>query len=76
MPEESFEQGVTIVPQCTYSLREGTFEGPKVSNTRVGMTIVHRWDCDTSGNYGILLRGCTILDSRGVESFPLLDENG
>ncbi|EGT38140.1 hypothetical protein CAEBREN_08802 [Caenorhabditis brenneri] len=76
IPEESFEQGVTIVPQCTYSLREGTFEGPKVSNTRVGMTIVHRWDCDTSGNYGILLRGCSILDSRGVESVPLLDENG
>uniref|UniRef100_A0A1I7UJF8 ZP domain-containing protein n=1 Tax=Caenorhabditis tropicalis TaxID=1561998 RepID=A0A1I7UJF8_9PELO len=76
IPEESFEQGVTVVPQCTYTLREGTFEGPKVSNTRVGMTVVHRWDCDTTGNYGILLRGCSILDSRGQESVPLLDENG
>uniref|UniRef100_A0A8R1DMV9 ZP domain-containing protein n=1 Tax=Caenorhabditis japonica TaxID=281687 RepID=A0A8R1DMV9_CAEJA len=76
VPEENVEQGITVVPSCTYSLREGTFEGPKVLNTRVGMTIVHRWDCDTAGNYGILVRGCSILDSRAVESVPLLDENG
>ncbi|CAI2308442.1 unnamed protein product [Caenorhabditis sp. 36 PRJEB53466] len=76
VPEESVEKGITVVPTCTYSLREGTYEGPKVMNTRVGMTIVHRWDCDTVGNYGILVRGCSIIDSRGVESVPLLDENG
>ncbi|EFO84803.1 CRE-CUTL-13 protein [Caenorhabditis remanei] len=76
MAEESLEQAATIIPQCTYTLREGSLEGPKVTSTRVGMKIFHRWECDTSGNYGILLRGCTILGSRGGESVPFLDDNG
>ncbi|CAI5437883.1 unnamed protein product [Caenorhabditis angaria] len=76
VPSESLEQATSVVPKCEYSLREGSLDGPRVRNTMIGVPIFHRWDCDTNGNYGILVRSCSIIDSRVSESVPFLDDNG
>ncbi|PAV56467.1 hypothetical protein WR25_00190 [Diploscapter pachys] len=74
-PSETLEQATYLMPQCEYSLREGTFDGPRIRSTTIGKPIVHRWDCNNNGHYGILVRNCIINDGRG-ESMAFLDNRG
>ncbi|CAB3408249.1 unnamed protein product [Caenorhabditis bovis] len=74
LPAETLEQATTATPRCEYSLRETIFDGPRAGSTSVGRPIVHRWDCDTNGNFGILVKSCTISNSRS--SVPFIDEHG
>lgn len=35
-----------LMPNCEYSIRSGTLNGPKVRYAQVGDRLVHRWECD------------------------------
>jgi hypothetical protein len=43
---ESLEQATMSMPNCQYSVRSGTLNGPAVRYVRVGDMLVHRWECD------------------------------
>lgn len=38
------------MPECTYSVRKETFDGPFISFAKVGDTVVHRWECKAPPN--------------------------
>lgn len=43
---EALEQATMLMPNCEYSVRSGTLNGPRVRFVRVGDMLVHRWECD------------------------------
>uniref|UniRef100_A0A8L8KSH4 ZP domain-containing protein n=1 Tax=Heligmosomoides polygyrus TaxID=6339 RepID=A0A8L8KSH4_HELPZ len=75
LPSESLEQQAMLMPECEYSIREGTPDGPRVRTSIIGASLVHRWDCRTNTRYGMLVRNCNAIDTTGL-SIPIIDERG
>ncbi|CAJ0593500.1 unnamed protein product [Cylicocyclus nassatus] len=75
LPSESLEQQSTLMPECEYSIREGSPDGQRVRTSSIGANLVHRWDCRTSTRFGMLVRNCNAIDSTGL-SIPIIDERG
>ncbi|KAJ1353843.1 hypothetical protein KIN20_010604 [Parelaphostrongylus tenuis] len=75
LPSESLEQQATLMPECEYSIREGTPDGSRVRASIIGANLVHRWDCRTGVRYGMLIRNCNAIDNTGT-SIALIDERG
>ncbi|KAI1731086.1 zona pellucida-like domain-containing protein [Ditylenchus destructor] len=61
-------------PNCLYTMRAETLEGPIARTVQVGDIIVHRWECNNP-NYGMLVKNCVVLDG-GADNRQLLDERG
>ncbi|CAD6184875.1 unnamed protein product [Caenorhabditis auriculariae] len=76
IPAETMEKATVLVPKCEYTIREGALDGPPVRETIIGKPMYHRWDCENTGNFGILIRNCAMIDSRLGESVAFLDANG
>uniref|UniRef100_A0A7I4XXU4 ZP domain-containing protein n=1 Tax=Haemonchus contortus TaxID=6289 RepID=A0A7I4XXU4_HAECO len=75
LPSESLEQQAMLMPECEYSIREATPDGPRIRTSIIGASLVHRWDCRTNGRYGILVRNCNAIDNSGL-SIPIIDDRG
>lgn len=75
LPSESLEQQATLMPECEYSIREGTPDGSRVRASIIGANLVHRWDCRTGVRYGMLIRNCNAVDNTGT-SIAMIDERG
>ncbi|VDL69697.1 unnamed protein product [Nippostrongylus brasiliensis] len=75
LPSESLEQQAMLMPECEYSIREATPDGPRVRTSIIGTNLVHRWDCRANSRYGMLVRNCNAIDSTGL-SIPIIDERG
>ncbi|CAJ0576108.1 unnamed protein product, partial [Mesorhabditis spiculigera] len=75
-PPELLEQGSLLNPECAFSVRRGTFDGPPVELLTVGEKIFYRWDCKPfpTRRLGMLVRACTI--NAGGTSVPLIDPRG
>lgn len=43
---QSLEIGIIIMPNCLYTVRSNTLNGPPVKFVRIGDRLVHRWECD------------------------------
>lgn len=56
LPSESLEQQAMLMPECEYSIREGTPDGPRVRTSIIGASLVHRWDCRTNSESGWILQ--------------------
>ncbi|CAD5228926.1 unnamed protein product [Bursaphelenchus okinawaensis] len=61
-------------PECEYSIRSGSPDGPPMSLGHVGDRIFHVWSCN-SPNHNFLVHSCTVDDGRGLR-FDLLDIDG
>uniref|UniRef100_A0A7E4VUW5 ZP domain-containing protein n=1 Tax=Panagrellus redivivus TaxID=6233 RepID=A0A7E4VUW5_PANRE len=71
---ELVEKATLIMPQCSYSVRVGSMDGPKAKFVQVGESLYHRWDCDNP-NYGMLIKNCVVNDGAGF-SHQVLDARG
>ncbi|CAD5206772.1 unnamed protein product [Bursaphelenchus okinawaensis] len=63
------------MPQCTYSIRRGSVNGPVVNYAQIGEPVFHVWKCD-SDTFSMLIHNCFVDDGAGRERKPVLDENG
>uniref|UniRef100_A0A914V5V9 ZP domain-containing protein n=1 Tax=Plectus sambesii TaxID=2011161 RepID=A0A914V5V9_9BILA len=68
------------LPKCTYTIRNGAFDGPEVSFVRVGDPVYHRWECesvhpDEPSGYGMLIHSCYVDNGQGHRVL-LVDEKG
>ncbi|CAD5210285.1 unnamed protein product [Bursaphelenchus okinawaensis] len=61
-------------PQCVYSIRKGSFDGPEVHAAVVGETVFHVWQCSNE-NVGILVQNCNVEDLQG-EKILIIDQKG
>uniref|UniRef100_A0A183BWB5 ZP domain-containing protein n=1 Tax=Globodera pallida TaxID=36090 RepID=A0A183BWB5_GLOPA len=61
-------------PQCSYSIRKGTVDGPEVHAAVVGDTVFHVWQCNNE-NVGILVQNCHVEDLQG-DKILIIDQNG
>nr|CAD2168176.1 unnamed protein product [Meloidogyne enterolobii] len=76
VPTEPLLSDAILVPDCEYSMRLGDPNGPIATNTvRVGELIFHRWECQDSPIYGMLVKNCRVFDG-GNENVTLIDERG
>ncbi|KRZ11887.1 Elongation factor Tu GTP-binding domain-containing protein 1, partial [Trichinella zimbabwensis] len=74
VPTQFLDSTTTLTPNCQYSVRAGSVNGPVVRYIKVGDVLVHRWDCDNP-DFGMLVKNCYVSD--GVErSVRILDETG
>ncbi len=39
------------MPQCTYRLKRGSYDGPYIRYAKVGDKVVHVWQCDKGIEY-------------------------
>uniref|UniRef100_A0A914WWE9 ZP domain-containing protein n=1 Tax=Plectus sambesii TaxID=2011161 RepID=A0A914WWE9_9BILA len=75
IPTDAVEQDMQM-PQCGYTVRRGTANGPLVRHARVGDEVVHRWECSGNGDsFGMLIHSCFVEDDAG-ERTAILDEHG
>ncbi|CAD5214993.1 unnamed protein product [Bursaphelenchus xylophilus] len=70
--EPQFDPGYS--PQCVYSIRKGSFDGPEVHAAVVGETVFHVWQCSNE-NVGILVQNCNVEDLQG-EKILIIDQRG
>ncbi|KAL7080440.1 hypothetical protein ACQ4LE_000689, partial [Meloidogyne hapla] len=76
VPTEPLLSDAILVPDCEYTMRLGDPNGPIAANTvRVGELIFHRWECQDSPIYGMLVKNCKVFDG-GNENVTLIDERG
>uniref|UniRef100_A0A183CPK6 ZP domain-containing protein n=1 Tax=Globodera pallida TaxID=36090 RepID=A0A183CPK6_GLOPA len=76
VPEESVSSDALMVPDCEYTMRVGDLNGPLASATvKVGELIYHRWECQRSDLYGMLVKNCRVFDG-GNDNVTLLDDRG
>ncbi|KRY82764.1 Elongation factor Tu GTP-binding domain-containing protein 1 [Trichinella pseudospiralis] len=74
VPTQFLDSTTTLTPNCQYSVRAGSVNGPVVRYIKVGDVLVHRWDCDNP-DFGMLVKNCYVSD--GIErSVRILDETG
>ncbi|PAV87549.1 hypothetical protein WR25_17960 [Diploscapter pachys] len=66
------------MPQCTYSVRKDSPNGPLVQFAKVGEPVFHVWTCDSevADIFQMLVHSCFVDDGNGEERRSLLDENG
>jgi hypothetical protein len=74
LPTESLEAATMLMPNCEYSVRQDTLNGPRVRYVRVGDKLVHRWECDNRAFnpnkiYLIYKHICSKLWNAGKELF-------
>ncbi|KFD54577.1 hypothetical protein M514_04522, partial [Trichuris suis] len=67
-------------PDCVYTIRRDTVNGPIVKFATLGMDIVHRWECesperDGENVYAMHVHSCYIK-SETQEQVMVIDENG
>ncbi|VDP07458.1 unnamed protein product [Soboliphyme baturini] len=74
IPTESLEAATMLMPNCQYTIRSGSLHGPVVQYTKVGDTLVHRWECDNP-NLGMLVRNCFVNDGY-TKSIRIVDATG
>ncbi|CAJ0930368.1 unnamed protein product, partial [Mesorhabditis belari] len=83
-PPENLEQGSLLNPECAFSVRRDSFDGPPVDLLTVGEKIFYRWDCKPfpTRKLGMLIRGCAIIaagttveliDGRGCPLVPFMN---
>ncbi|KAI6225981.1 Zona pellucida-like domain protein [Aphelenchoides besseyi] len=63
------------VPQCTYSVRRNTINGPVINYATVGEEAFHVWQCD-SDMFGMFVHDCFTDDGAGRDRKLLIDEHG
>ncbi len=77
------------LPECEYSVRRATANGPLVRSAQVGDTVYHRWQCTGNGKtrarsftehpisdaYGMLVHSCHVEDAGGRKT-SIVDDNG
>ncbi|KRY56578.1 Elongation factor Tu GTP-binding domain-containing protein 1 [Trichinella britovi] len=74
VPTQFLDSTTTLTPNCQYSVRAGSVNGPVVRYIKVGDVLVHRWDCDNP-DFGMLVKNCYVSDGVG-RSVRILDETG
>uniref|UniRef100_A0A0N5B7S8 ZP domain-containing protein n=1 Tax=Strongyloides papillosus TaxID=174720 RepID=A0A0N5B7S8_STREA len=62
------------VPKCSYSIRRGSKDGPKIHYTTIGEVAYHVWTCNNE-NVGILVQNCYVEDFHG-NKILIIDQNG
>ncbi|CDW53288.1 VWA and Zona pellucida domain containing protein [Trichuris trichiura] len=67
-------------PDCVYTIRRDTVNGPIVKFATLGMDIVHRWECESAEHdgenvYAMHVHSCYIK-SETQEQVMVIDENG
>ncbi|VDN20718.1 unnamed protein product [Cylicostephanus goldi] len=67
LPSESLEQQSTLMPECEYSIREGSPDGQRVRTSSIGANLVHRWDCRTSSKKLCLFRFISLFAKEVAE---------
>lgn len=71
-----FRERMYEMPQCDYTLRRGSVDGPIVAFATLGESIYHRWECiDKSDTFGMLIHSCFVDDGYGNQ-VDILDKNG
>uniref|UniRef100_A0A1I7XNA1 ZP domain-containing protein n=1 Tax=Heterorhabditis bacteriophora TaxID=37862 RepID=A0A1I7XNA1_HETBA len=75
IPMEIIKKATVVMPDCVYSVREGTVNGPRARNSIIGTQVVHRWDCNNDSKYGILIKNCHVHERSGL-SIQIIDERG
>uniref|UniRef100_A0A5S6QFX8 ZP domain-containing protein n=1 Tax=Trichuris muris TaxID=70415 RepID=A0A5S6QFX8_TRIMR len=73
-------QNVIEKPDCVYTIRRGTVNGPIVKFAMLGMDVVHRWECESAENdggnvYAMHVHSCYVK-SETQEQVMVIDENG
>jgi len=43
---QGLEAGTMLMPNCEYSIRSDTLNGPRIRYINIGDRLVHRWECD------------------------------
>ncbi|KAI6173297.1 60S ribosomal protein L7a [Aphelenchoides besseyi] len=66
--------GTSQTPECEYSIRSGSPDGPAVQLGHVGQQIFHVFKCNDP-SHSFLVHSCAVDDGRGVR-FDLLDIDG
>uniref|UniRef100_A0A0N5A0K7 ZP domain-containing protein n=1 Tax=Parastrongyloides trichosuri TaxID=131310 RepID=A0A0N5A0K7_PARTI len=62
------------IPKCSYSIRRGSKDGPKIHYTTIGEVAYHVWTCNND-NVGILVQNCYVEDFHG-NKILIIDQNG
>ena len=69
------------MPVCSYTLREGSLQGPALRFLSVGQPVYHHWSClhhghdQTENPYGMLVHSCSVNDGAG-NRVAVIDKNG
>ncbi|GMT01152.1 hypothetical protein PENTCL1PPCAC_23326 [Pristionchus entomophagus] len=76
LPTQSVEQATVIRPQCVYSIRLGSLDGPIATSASVGDMTFHRWECDNP-NYGMLVKNCCVNSgTNSPVTIQVIDDRG
>ncbi|GMT30862.1 hypothetical protein PFISCL1PPCAC_22159, partial [Pristionchus fissidentatus] len=76
LPTMSVEQATVVRPQCVYSIRLGSLDGPIATSASVGDMTFHRWECDNA-NYGMLVKNCCVNSGSGSPvTIQVIDDRG
>ncbi|GMR54199.1 hypothetical protein PMAYCL1PPCAC_24394, partial [Pristionchus mayeri] len=76
LPTQSVEQATVVRPQCVYSIRLGSLDGPIATAASVGDITFHRWECDNP-NYGMLVKNCCVNSgTNSPVTIQVIDDRG
>lgn len=71
-----FREKMYEMPQCKYTLRHESPDGPIVEYAQLGDHIYHRWEClDKHDTFGMLVHSCYVDDGFG-DRVNILDDTG
>ncbi|CAI5442222.1 unnamed protein product [Caenorhabditis angaria] len=62
------------MPQCSYTIRKSSQDGPKIQYASIGDSVYHVWSCD-GDHSGILVQNCHVEDGQG-NRILIIDQNG
>jgi len=52
------------LPQCVYTIRTGSVDGPPATFVRIGEPVVHLFHCSQAEVYGMLVKDCYVDDGK------------
>uniref|UniRef100_A0AC34FH58 ZP domain-containing protein n=1 Tax=Panagrolaimus sp. ES5 TaxID=591445 RepID=A0AC34FH58_9BILA len=70
--EPQFDE--TSNPQCSYTIRKGSVDGPEIHFATIGDSVFHVWQCQNE-HVGILVQNCHVEDLEG-NKILIIDQNG
>ncbi|CAD6190362.1 unnamed protein product [Caenorhabditis auriculariae] len=75
-----FREQVYQMPQCTYTLRKGSPDGPIVRFATLGQSVFHRWECievegEDKDTFGMLVHSCYVDNGFG-DRVDILNPDG
>uniref|UniRef100_A0A914WFR1 ZP domain-containing protein n=1 Tax=Plectus sambesii TaxID=2011161 RepID=A0A914WFR1_9BILA len=77
MPQTTEITAMASMPQCEYSIRRESPEGPAIRYAKVGDAVYHRWECKSQlpEMFGMLVHDCVVSDGQGQQE-NVIDAKG